>query len=367
MAMGGLPPQERKLYLDAVCNEELQRIARQRLITRMDAVVCDDEIDRSHDLATAEALKTIATRGLNVQLTSADIGKLQAAGATDADVYTLLDAINMHVMALNSPAGTAKMLRCAKNVLDDHLGAEHSLKGSPSALAVFMLRQLVSSAKAAAWQAADAPDGNRLEAVFATPMVVAHADNNPAPPVIPNPASATVSSASPNVAGSSKFTTDPNMMSDLERLQEPQTTPPAWPYGIRDGQFWGPLLGVYTEARREELLGLSPGDIITVDGFAFIDLRINDNRGLKNAAAVRIIPIHSTLDRLRSIPAVCLNCWKPDKQVAQTGCVRFSQAQNSAEHLPLAPGRHDWPLLAAPKVSLNLIVFKKATMAKRWS
>lgn len=450
MAMGGLTPQEGKLYLDAVCRDELQRIRRQRLITRMDAVVGDDAIDRRHDWATGEAWNTIAARGFNVQLTSGDIATLRAGGATKADVETLLTAIDMHVMNLNSPAGTAKMLRSAKDVLNDHLGAEHSLNGPSSALAVLMLRQLMSSAKAAAWQAADAEDGNNLEAVFATPMVVAHPDNDPAQPVIPKPASipATALSDSLQVAASNKFTTDPKIMAvagrvnasknredctvetqkqilstaalftkvtgvvditgieqmhlsyfkttlehlptsygksskdaersieeimrrgeelpddkvglsprtqnghldrlnllirtakseglpthptiDIELLRVPekkrardkrlpfephQVTEiflhPIWkgcknhkrrhlpgPMVIQDGQFWGPLLGVYTGARREELLGLSPEDIITVDGVACIDIRINPNRGLKNPAAVRIIPIHNHLIEL---------------------------------------------------------------------
>ncbi|TGD64159.1 hypothetical protein EYC08_12130 [Tabrizicola sp. WMC-M-20] len=220
MAMGGLTPQEGKLYLDAVCRDELQRIRRQRLITRMDAVVGDDAIDRRHDWATGEAWNTIAARGFNVQLTSGDIATLRAGGATKADVETLLTAIDMHVMNLNSPAGTAKMLRSAKDVLNDHLGAEHSLNGPSSALAVLMLRQLMSSAKAAAWQAADAEDGNNLEAVFATPMVVAHPDNDPAQPVIPKPASipATALSDSLQVAPSNKFTTDPKIMAVAGRV-----------------------------------------------------------------------------------------------------------------------------------------------------
>lgn len=70
------------------------------------------------------------------------------------------------------------------------------------------------------------------------------------------------------------------------------------PIVIKDGQYWGPLLGVYTGARREELLGLSPDDIITVNGIDCINIRVNANRGLKNPAAVRIIPIHSHLIEL---------------------------------------------------------------------
>lgn len=52
IATGGLTPQEGRLYLDAVCRNELQRIQRQRLITRMDAVIGDDDIDRRLDWAT---------------------------------------------------------------------------------------------------------------------------------------------------------------------------------------------------------------------------------------------------------------------------------------------------------------------------
>ena len=220
MSMGGLTPQEGKVYLDAVCRDELQRIGRQQLITRMGAVVGNDDIDRRHDWATREAWNTIATRGFNVQLTSADIAKLRTAGATDADVQTLLDAINLQVRNLYSPAGTAKMLGRAKDLLNDHLGAEHSLNGPSSALAVFMLRQLLSSAIAAAWREADAQDGNVLDALFAEPVVVAHADIDPAPPVI---LSSTVVSASPlpessQVAVSCKFTTDPNVMAVADRV-----------------------------------------------------------------------------------------------------------------------------------------------------
>jgi hypothetical protein len=82
IATGGLTPQEGKLYLDAVCRDEVQRIQRQQMVTRTDLVIGDDDIDRRHDWATREAWNTIAKRGLNVQLTSDDIAKLKA-GAQD--------------------------------------------------------------------------------------------------------------------------------------------------------------------------------------------------------------------------------------------------------------------------------------------
>ncbi len=416
------------------------------MITRMDAVVGDDDIDRRHDWSTRKAWKTIATRGLNVQLTASDKAKLQAAGATAADVNTLLDAIDLHVMDLNSPAGTAKMLRRAKDVLDQ-LGDGHSLNGPASALAVMMLRQLTTSAKAAAWQAADAEDVEGLVALFATP-VVSLADNVSAPPVVMAPATVPHVPESSQVAIASKFTTDPKILAvagrvnanksredctvetqkqilstaalftkvtgvaDITRVEQmhlsffkvtlenlptsygksskdaersieeilkrgedlpddkvglsPRTINghldrlnlmirtakseglavhptidtgllrvpekqrardkrrpfeppevkkiflhPVWkgcrnpkrrhlpgPMVIRDGQYWGPLLGVYTGARREELLGLAPEDITVIDSVPCIAIRINHNRGLKNPAAVRIVPIHGHLIEL---------------------------------------------------------------------
>lgn len=445
LAMGGLTPQEGKLYLDAVCRDELQRITRQRLVSRMDAVVGDDEIDRRHDWATGEAWQTIATRGLNVQLTPADIAKLQAAGATNADIYTLLDALDLQVMDLNSDAGTARMLRRAKDVLDGHLGTGHSLSGPTSALAVLMLRQLTTSAKAAAWHTAQAGDGDYPDAIVEVPFRFSTADNDPAPPAIPNPVTAP---ESPQPAASSRFTTDPTILSVAERvnanksredctvetqkqilstaslftkvtgvaditgieqmhlsffkvtlenlptsygksskdaersieeiLQRGEDLPddkvglsprtinghldrlnlmirtakseglsihstidigllrvpekqrardkrrpfephevkeiflhPIWkgcrnpkrrhlpgPMVIRDAQYWGPLLGVYTGARREELLGLAPEDVSVIDGVPCISIRINAHRGLKNPAAARIAPIHDHLIEL---------------------------------------------------------------------
>ena len=64
---------------------------------------------------------------------------------------------------------------------------------------------------------------------------------------------------------------------------------------IKDGQYFGPLLGAYTGARREELLGLTPNDVRLIDGIPCIDIRPNQHRGLKNPAATRIVPIHDHL------------------------------------------------------------------------
>ncbi|MFC3180520.1 hypothetical protein [Cypionkella sinensis] len=218
LATGGLTPQEGKLYLDAVCRDELLRISRQRLVTRMDPVVGDDEIDRRHDWATAEAWKTIARRGLNVKLTSEDISKLQTAGATDNDISTLLVALDLQVMNLNSDAGTAKMLRRAKDVLNGQLGTGHSLNGPVSALVVLMLRQLTTSAKSAAWQAAQSEDFDSADKAMEIPFHISTADNDPAPPVIAKPVAVHDVPESLQPVAASRFATDPSILAVAERV-----------------------------------------------------------------------------------------------------------------------------------------------------
>ncbi len=64
---------------------------------------------------------------------------------------------------------------------------------------------------------------------------------------------------------------------------------------IRDGLYWGPLIAAYTGARREELMGLRLTDIMDTDEIPHITICPNVNRGLKNAASNRKVPIHRRL------------------------------------------------------------------------
>ncbi len=63
----------------------------------------------------------------------------------------------------------------------------------------------------------------------------------------------------------------------------------------KDAFFWGPLLAAYSGARREEILGLAPEDIETIDGVPCMSIKPNANRGLKNDGSKRIIPLHDHL------------------------------------------------------------------------
>lgn len=80
---------------------------------------------------------------------------------------------------------------------------------------------------------------------------------------------------------------------DLTRLfQAPVWQEPGQP---RDGNFWGPLLGAYTGARRAEIAGLVVSDVIEADSIPCLHIRHNALRRIKNMASDRILPIHSHL------------------------------------------------------------------------
>ncbi|MCK0167275.1 site-specific integrase [Jannaschia sp. S6380] len=67
---------------------------------------------------------------------------------------------------------------------------------------------------------------------------------------------------------------------------------------IWDGLYWGPLLAAYTGARREELMGLRVEEVRLDGQIPFLAVQLNVNRGLKNAAAVRDLPLHSRIMEL---------------------------------------------------------------------
>jgi integrase len=78
--------------------------------------------------------------------------------------------------------------------------------------------------------------------------------------------------------------------SDSERSQ---TDPGSMIY--RNGVFWAPLLGAFTGARREEIAGLAPADIVEIDGIACLNIEDSELRRIKNISSKRIVPIHSRL------------------------------------------------------------------------
>lgn len=67
---------------------------------------------------------------------------------------------------------------------------------------------------------------------------------------------------------------------------------------IRDERFWIPLIAVFSGARQEEICQLRIEDIQQQAGIWVFDINDEEPRQLKNASAVRIVPIHRELIRI---------------------------------------------------------------------
>jgi integrase len=67
---------------------------------------------------------------------------------------------------------------------------------------------------------------------------------------------------------------------------------------IRDERFWIPLIAVFSGARQEEICQLRIEDIQQQAGIWVFDINDEEPRQLKNASAVRIVPIHKELIRI---------------------------------------------------------------------
>ncbi|MEP5759582.1 MAG: site-specific integrase [Litoreibacter sp.] len=64
---------------------------------------------------------------------------------------------------------------------------------------------------------------------------------------------------------------------------------------LQNGIYWCPLIGAYTGARREEIAGLTPSDIVEVEGIWCFSIEDSELRRIKNLSSRRMIPIHSHL------------------------------------------------------------------------
>ncbi len=67
---------------------------------------------------------------------------------------------------------------------------------------------------------------------------------------------------------------------------------------LRDEYYWIPLIGIFPGMRQEEICQLHVEDIRKETGITFFDLNERPPRKLKNATAVRRVPIHKDLVRL---------------------------------------------------------------------
>jgi integrase len=67
---------------------------------------------------------------------------------------------------------------------------------------------------------------------------------------------------------------------------------------FKNGIYWCTIIGAYTGARREEIAGFAPSDILEVDGVLCFSIEDSDLRRVKNLSSRRIVPIHSQLIEL---------------------------------------------------------------------
>jgi integrase len=73
---------------------------------------------------------------------------------------------------------------------------------------------------------------------------------------------------------------------------------------LRDEYYWIPLIGVFSGMRQEEICQLHLADIREGDGITYFDLNDRPPRQLKNATAIRKVPVHKELVRLGLIEHV---------------------------------------------------------------
>jgi integrase len=64
---------------------------------------------------------------------------------------------------------------------------------------------------------------------------------------------------------------------------------------LRDEKFWLPLIAVFSGMRQEEICQLRLADLRQVDGTWIFDLNIRSGQQLKNANAIRQVPVHDEL------------------------------------------------------------------------
>lgn len=67
---------------------------------------------------------------------------------------------------------------------------------------------------------------------------------------------------------------------------------------LRDEKFWLPLIAVFSGMRQEEICQLRLADVRQVDDVWVFDLNTRSGQQLKNATAVRQVPVHDELIRL---------------------------------------------------------------------
>lgn len=133
--------EDARKWLSHVITEELARIRRVALVSKMDRIGPAGQ-DRRMDWATAQSLKLLAEFGPHVRLGPEVEDRLRSEGASDADISALETCLDMHAADMRSDA---RMNRIASE-----FGALTGRDERPSAFELAQLRQLLIEGRVAA-------------------------------------------------------------------------------------------------------------------------------------------------------------------------------------------------------------------------
>lgn len=225
ISTGKLTPAQAKAWLSNVIRTELDRIERQRMVSRLDPVGTAEE-DQRYDWATARAWRHLATTGLHPTLSEKARQSALSEGASPQELTTLetmLDLLSRDVM---SEAGVNKMHRAARDCIQEATGESIT----PSTMMTLQLRQMLLAGKAAAWEAAEGREDPSLEQARALAFAMVNESDAPdaptSPPETDRPDCAAprepVRNATPPAPGpqTHKFTYDPNLIQLVERIND---------------------------------------------------------------------------------------------------------------------------------------------------
>ncbi|WP_143540112.1 DUF6538 domain-containing protein [Rhodovulum sulfidophilum] len=216
---GKLTPVQAKAWLTSVVRSELDRIERQRMISRMDPVGSSEEGQRL-DWATARAWSHLASKGLHPGLSDHDRRTVLKEGSSEADIAPLEAMLRVLSRDVLSEAGVNKMLRTARESIQTATGETLN----PAAETILSPRQLLLAGKAAAWSASEGREDPSLEQARALAQEIldsAPTEITETRAPLPAPQEATLIEAPAPIQVSAQkpeFSFDPDIVAVVERI-----------------------------------------------------------------------------------------------------------------------------------------------------
>lgn len=218
-----LTPAQAKAWLTSVVRTELDRIERQRMVSRLDPVGTAEE-DQRYDWATARAWRHLAESGLHPTLSEGIRQSLLSDGANPQDLMALETMLDLFSRDVMSEAGVNKMHRAAQDSIQEATGESIA----PSVMTTLQLRQMLLAGKAAAWEAAEGREDPSLEQARTLAFAMVNESEAPDGPASPPETdrsecaepSGPVQKVAPPASGPhmQKFSYDPDLTQLVERI-----------------------------------------------------------------------------------------------------------------------------------------------------